>query len=482
MIGTLLAIFSTSMKLLLRRKAPATLIVLVALAGPLSSYFLFTSDGSLPGVLRMVLTYNYYLTSTALMLLTLYLATTVLDSELTEDQMTLTASKPVARWQILFGKWLAVAAITGGALALAGVAGYLSLKARCTAPQVVQLRKILPQTQNFTQAQREEDAQEQLAQTRSELLVSRRPFRPEIPTVEDELTKILTELRAQNLPADKMPPADEVRRALQRARKKQAFPIPYGTGREYEFKNLPLTSQPVTVRYQLNGTTDPGQLGWLQARWIFAGPQGKAPYESQTNSRTGATREFRIPGQMIAPDGRLQAAIVNDLPMQTRGEPQNLEVPLLNGFNLMIPQGSFEANYLRGQLLLWVRLLMLAAVGVGATAFLSGSVSAFLLFSLIVMGSISSFVASSVLPSEAMALMREPELSFDKYVALFLLRLLPDFDLTSPLTALAGGTEISWWFLLRQTVADLLIRGGIFFGIGMLAFSRRELGIPRIFR
>lgn len=483
MLSPFYAIFTASVKLLLRRKAPAALIVLIALAGPVSSYFLFTGDGTLGGALRMVMTYNYYITSTALMLLVLYLSTTVLDCELTEDQMSLTASKPVPRWQILLGKWLAVGAITGAALLLAGTAGYVVLQQRVKLPQVMKLRTSSPQTQSMSLQQREQDARAQIAQVEQELLVSRVPFQAQVPTVDEELRVVMSNLRAANLPAGQMPPESEVRRAILLARKKQAYPIPFNSAREYLFQNLPQTKDPITVRYTLNGTTDPGELGWLRARWAFAGAADKAPYVTESLSRSGTTREFRIPGEVVPPDGQLRAAIINDIQTSERKEPQGIEVPIQKGFSLMIPQGGFGANYARGMFLLWIRILMLAAIGVGATAFMSGSVSAFVLCALIAMGSLSSFVATSVLPSETMMLYsQQPVISFDKYIAIFFLQCLPDFDLTSPLNALTGGTEISWSDLLGRGLYDLLLRGGIFFAIAIAAFHHRELGVPRIFR
>lgn len=473
------AVFQSSVKLLLRRKAPAALIVLLALAGPVSSYYLFSADGTLAGVLRMMITYNYYLVSGMLMLLVCYLSTTVLDTELVEDQMTLLASKPIARWRILLGKWFAVAAITGAALALSGVAGYVLLQKRCSLQKVTQLRRNNPQTLNLSEPQRLEDARAQIEQTRQELLVSRVPFHPQLPLVEDEVQGILANLRASGLTPDKMPPEREVRQAVMLQRKKQALAIPYGTAREFEFNGLPQTKEPVTVRYTLNGTTNPGELGWLHVRWAFSNFQGVAPFYHQTDSRSGTTREFRIPGDLIPADGRLLAGIANDLPLRSRGEPQNVELPLNNGFTLMIPQGPFGANYFRGLLLLWVRILALAAIGIAATTFLSGSVSAFLLISFLIFGASNSFVHDTISSS---AMQMSPGGDFFQFVMLALLEVLPDFQLTSPVGWLTSGTEIGWETLSWRVWYDLILRSGLFFVIGIFAFRRRELGVPRIFR
>lgn len=476
------AIFLNSLRLLLRRKAPAALIALISIAGPLSSYFMFTGDATLAGVLRMMMTYNYYLTSSALMLLTMYLAATVLDSELSEAQMLLTSSKPVPRWQILIGKWLAVAALTGGALLLSAAAGYAALTARCSPEQIIAIRQKSPQAQNFSREDFIKDAQKQAEQTRLELLTCRQPFRPQIPSIDEEFAKSIAAVKASGMPADKLPSDADIRTAIRRAWRKQVFPIAFDTGREFAFSGLPTGQLPLTVRYSVKGSRSPGELDWLQARWFFTGDKSRPPFVQDTDSRSGAVREFLIPGQLIPPTGVLNVVVAN-VSMPTKDNaPPVLELPFDKGINLLVPQGSFLGNYLRAHLLLWVRLLMLAAVGVGASAFLSGSVTTFLLFSLLVAGSLHGTVLASVAPSESSYIMKEPDISFQQYVSMGLLSLLPDFERTSALNELTTGTKVGWTYLGWQTFFDLLLRGGFFFVIGMYAFARRELGIPRIFR
>lgn len=476
------AIFLNALRLLLRRKIPAGLILLVAAGIPLSSYFFFKADGTLVGVLRMMLSYSYYLGGAVLMLLTLYLSAVVLDTELSEDQMTLLTSKPAPRWKIMLGKWLAVGAITGGALLVFTLALIYAMQERCGTEQVIAIRKSNPSLHNLTPQERLADAAAQQQEAARSILTAREPHAPRLPSIEEEMRQIIEQNLASGVPEDKLPSRDEITVALRRFRRKKSYPIPPGTGKEYIFTNLPKADGLLTVRYTLNGTSEEGQLGWLRARWIFVGPEGVQPYVHETDSRTKATREFEIPADVLAPDGSLRVVLLNISQPDEGRAPAVLEVPIDTGINILVPKGSFAANCLRGGLLLWLRLLMLAAIGIAATTFLSGSVTAFLLFALLLGGALNNYVYGSVMPGANAYLISEPDITVYQHAQVLLLRLLPDFSQSSPHAALSGGVEISAGRLLELAAGDLLLRGGLAFVVGIYAFGRREIGIPRIFR
>lgn len=476
------AIILNSIKLLLRSKAPMPLLVIIAIAVPVSSYFIFTGDGTLSGVLKMMITYNYYIMSSVLMLLTLYLSSTVLDSELREEQITLTSSKPVARWKILLGKWVAVCIVTGIILAVSGVCGYFALTERAKVAPVVKIRKSSPDTLNYTPSNFLDDAKNEIQLAYDQVLTARRPYYPVMPPVEDELEKIMTRINTSQVPEDKRPSKAEVRMIINRQRAKKTFPVPYGAGREFEFVNLPVTDKPLKVRYTLNGSRGPEDMGWLQARWLFSANAQTAPYAHDTDSRSGTTREFNIPGNAIGKDGNLRAVVVNISGPTKKSPAAIIEVPAYTGIRILIPDSGFALNYFKSNLLLWIRLIMIAAIGVSASAYLSGSVASFLLFSLIICGSLNKFVAETVTPRPSMYRVQNDDAPFSKYVAATILKVLPDFEETSPVQPATTGTLIPWSYLSRQFLYDVIIRGGIFFIIGIIAFNRREIGIPRIFR
>ncbi len=476
------AITINSVRLLLRSKAPIWLLLLLVVAVPVSSYYIFTGDGTLTGVLRMMITFNHYVVGVIMLLLTLYLSATVLNSELSEEQITLTAAKPVARWKILLGKWLAVAIITGFLTGASATTGYYAVIKRTDLAQVINIRKESPDTLNYTPANFIEDAKNEIQIANYEVLTAMTPHRPILPPMEDELEKIYTELQASGQPKDKLPTKAQIRMILNRQRSKKSFTIPFNAGREFVFTNLPQTDGGLKVRYTLNGSRRPEELGWLTANWYFYPDRTKAPYGHVTNSRSGTTKSFNIPGSIIGADGNLNVAIYNVNGPTNTSPAAVLEIPMYTGINIMVPDSGFAMNCFKGALLSWLRLLMVAAIGVGASAFLSGSVTSFLLFSIIMIGMLNSFIYDTVAPKASLYKVEDDSNVVSKFAAQTILQALPDFTTTSAVPPLTTATAISWRYLLMIFTYDVLLRGGIIFIIGVFALNKREIGIPRIYR
>ena len=194
-----------------------------------------------------------------------------------------------------------------------------------------------------------------------------------------------------------------------------------------------------------------------------------------------------------------------------------------------MPTGSFAANLVRAQALLWLRMVMLAGIGIAVSTFVRGPIAALFLFGLIVAGSLNSFVyrvviteGRSFLPRAAHSHAGDTEhshahhdhddhdhdhdgdgipdhapedhhheeppwwselaesigSSLRTHVAPAVLKALPDFDQTASTTDLLVGREIPWSRLARQTAFDVGLRAGVVWIVGLWCFRRRELGLP----
>ena len=90
-----------------RMKIAVVLIVFMLIMVP-SLPFLLQSDNTHEGLLRMLITYQIYLISFLLGVLTLFLSAITLNTEIKNQHIFLLDPKPVARGTLLLGKWCGV--------------------------------------------------------------------------------------------------------------------------------------------------------------------------------------------------------------------------------------------------------------------------------------------------------------------------------------------------------------------------------------
>lgn len=478
------AILLNTLRMCLRQKAPWWLLFPIAAGGPFLSLALFRGDSTLTGVLRIHLGYIYLFATAFLMVLTVYLSATVLDTELTGKQAHTLCVKPIARWRILLGKWLAVALIDFALLLVIGVSAVFLVRTVCREDMVIALRERNPVTIRMSEAERREDARRQLRAARREVLLSRRLFTPLLPDVEEEVRQATERIRATRGPETERWTERRLREFLQHEISRREFSIPFLGVRDFRFQGLPAGAEDATLRFRLFGTR-PGQSpGILVTGWRLASPDATGmPFEHVTAAGSGRTEEFPFPGEVISPDGRMVVSVVNfSGPVQDPTTvPALVYVPVDQGLGVYVPTGSFAANLARGLLLVWVRLLMLAAIGVGANAFLGGSVTAFLLIGVLASGLLSDTVRASLAPRRVrgVEILDKPGLlgkAMDGVLASF-----PDFEETNPVPDWHAGREIGLRRIFWQLVHDLVLRGGLFFAAGLFAFRRKEIGLPRLY-
>jgi len=83
--------------------------------------FVVRGDGTLQGLVHVVITYLLILAAALLSILTVALASTTLYDDLRERQIFIIESKPVRRWQLLVGKLLGILVIDAVLLAFVAV-------------------------------------------------------------------------------------------------------------------------------------------------------------------------------------------------------------------------------------------------------------------------------------------------------------------------------------------------------------------------
>ena len=485
------------------RRLAAVVTLAVILLGSLFIFSFVEGDNTLIGLLRVLMTWSFTFMSGLLMLLALYFSSTVLDTEMVERQIYLLDVKPVARWKVLAGKWTGLAILMGCHVLVMGGLTYGALRwfareprAAAGAAAPVAAVEVAP-------------AREAAGRVEEELFTSRRSWQPRLTHADRLAEQLAEDLRRRGRVGDETLASPAFRASLKALLERRVPPIAFESSRAFTFTGLPppATGSPdLHIRYKLYGRRGREPELRLSHAWELGHP-GAAPVRLTLGSIAGVTREFRASSAAIGPDGTLELSLTNLTGPEDDLPAAELLVPAPGGIELLVPSGSFEMNFLRGLVLLWVRISMLAAIGIAANTFLRGRVTAFLLLGLILAGSLSSFVRSVVAPEtpgieifegehaghdhaghdpahahqlESEGWGRKLVDAWERKVIPLLFGVLPDFAATDPVPDLLVGREIAWSRVATQALLDVGVRAGLVWLIGLYCFHRKEVGLPVI--
>jgi hypothetical protein len=248
-----------------------------------------------------------------------------------------------------------------------------------------------------------------------------------------------------------------------------------GERKEWDFENVHVKNPDdpnsiFFIRCQYQATTPPPdekvfgiwRIGDL--RPLREGSRPKTPiYNIERAGAIRVSHEFAIPADAIAEDGYLGIAFFNSSSFnQTTIIPEELEV--------LYQTGGFTENFIRAVLMILVRLIFLAVLGISLTTWLSFPVAILVCVSVFFVGLTNGFIMDAIDSLGATAgiiysLTVKP-----------LLWLLPQFDGDyNPNGYIVDGRTIQWTFLAMTTLVTLLVKGLLMLLAGMLIFSRREV-------
>ncbi len=497
------AVARHTIQMSIRRFVGFAIAVVLVAVGALTAWFL-EGDQTLVGDLRVVLAWGFRAMSAFSMLLIVFLASTVLDREIVGRQITLLDVKPISRWQVLLGKWIGLAILSLVLTLLFGGVSYASL------------RWVEYRWAESAGDETERSAGAAIAER--EFFSSRRSYVPEVVVTESDIDGWIDRMRAEpELRALSTDPA--ARAAIATWLRSHPLPIPYAAATRFVARGLPALGSlapRAVVRHRLYARSEHESLARVAHRWSF-GPQSNArpttTIDAETNA--GSEAELEFPTDSVGASGTLSFALENRTGEDGDEIPSRLFVSSTAELEVLVPTGEFEGNFGRGLALFWIRLCMLAGIGVAASTFLRGSVTAFLLTGLVVAGSLNNFVSDLVVQPEAENPVEEWLAArdqgqdehthddghghdhahghahdhghdhgsaadggiLDSLAPLFFLAL-PDFVDTDPVPDLLVAREIEWRRILRQMCVDIGLRTGGVWILGLFFFYRREVGIP----
>ncbi len=365
------------------------------------------------------LTWSLMATSVLLSLMTLFLSIATITREQAQKQVYLSLTKPLHRGEYLLGKWLGITLLNLLLLSVAGAGIYA-----------------------FTlllEAQPARDNADRLA-VQSQVLVARHTVEPTPPdpaVLKAVYDQMLERLRVEDperygepgSTADTVTPAD--RADIQQKVMLRWFSIPNQSAMVYRFSGLgdaAAYEQPLQLRFK------PKLAGNALEGFVYIGMRiNGRPYNDplicpQPGLLKLAENNFHVLN--INPDvlneqGAMDVEISNPA-LGGRAQPV-LNFNPKDGIEVLYRVGEFEGNLVRTMLVMWLRLMFLAMLGLAAGSYLSFPVATLVCLLIYFTAASNAYIAESL-----------------KYYAAF------------PKQTLPFGDQILW---LIAKVSDLISKG-----------------------
>ncbi len=449
------AVARNTIKQALRLKIAAVFIVLLLVLLPVMGLKM-TGDGTLKGHLQAFVSYSLSLTALLLSLLTIFAATYTLTGDVKDKQVYTILTKPIRRYEFVMGKFLGIVIIDAGLLLLFSAIIY----------------GITISLPTFKKADSKE-----LAQVRNEFFTARTSLKPEKPDVSSDVDSAYNKLKdSGELPAgvDEHPVArrNYKKELAQRiSQRKRAAAV--GEELVWQFDNVRPEdpNQDLFVRFKYNVAVNPPDME-VYSRWFIGDDRQiqttgiiETPiYTVERKDFVGTFHEIEIPADAVASDGYLMLAFQN--------VPLNNTVvffPSEDGLELLYKADTFTANFSRAVLLIFIRLVFLAALALFAGSFLSFPVAILLCLAVFAMANMSGFINESF-DSLGNNISRVYYYSFKPLIGL-----LPRFDQPGVSKYLVLARMFSWSQVAKLGTSTLLLKALPLAILSLIIFSYREI-------
>ena len=435
----------------LRMKVAFIIIVLLVILLPLMS-MIMTGDGTLQGTLQAFVSYGLSLVSLLLCLLTIIISTYTLSNDLRRRHIYLVITKPIARFQLLCGKLLGVILLDI----------FLLTVFACI---IYGLTLMIPKLFDADQGQ--------LVRAQNEFFTAREALKPAID--EEQLEEMARKEYEKLEESGQLPTrvsSEKVYAELLAQQRFKTKAVETSASKVWEFENVRLydPNEVLFIRYKYEvvaRNVDEKVIGnWIVGdyRQIELGPgKWKTPlYRISRVEGLDTFYEFSVPAAAIAEDGYLAVVFQNPL--------ENRTTVIIEGLEVLFRADSFTANYYRSVLLILLRLVFLAALGVSASTWLSFPVAILVSIVIFAVGTVNGFIVDSFTYLGYGAGL------FYNITFRPLLWLLPKFDgRLNPAEYMVPARMIAWLFLARAYAVTVFIKSVFLTLLGMLIFSGREI-------
>lgn len=408
-----------------------------------------------------------------------------------------TMTKPVRAWQYVLGKWLGIVLI-GAVMLGVSVTGiflfteYLRVQTAKgeTAPFVIDARQ---------PANRGRALSEDRQKLEYEVLTARRSRETDLPSdldkfIDDTVAKTIEveEARFRADPSVGRPAHDAIEKQVRQAVLASFYSVAMERPTIYRWTGLQgaaAVGRPMTLRFKVNFMNNPAttllRLGLLSGH----SPLGAGVDRYLESISLGQTLSIPISSKAINDQGVLEVVFLHGGPTDERMFPRNdkgeiLVVPPMyldidTKLTLNYPVGGFRDNFLRAGVALWLKIGLLAAIGVCAGTFLSFPVASIVSFAVFMLAEGAGFLAHALnyfsitdATGKEVIYWKVPIVLISHAIAW----LFKSYAGLSPVENLVQGLEVSW-----STVISGAATVGTFAAVLVILataiFRRRELAI-----
>ena len=447
------AVAKTTIRQAVRMKVAIVFMLLLLILLPLLALSA-TGDGTLKGRLQTFVSYGLSLTSLLLCLLTIIISIYTITSDIEQHQIYTVVTKPIRRYQLLLGKLLGVLVLD---VALLGLFLGLIYAGAVFMPRLVRV------------------APGEMEQVRNEFYTARTNVKLPAEDVTKEVEDLYAKLQQENQLEAAFPGMSRPAILNQLTTRKRLEKQAVGPGEVlgWGFTNVRPAdpNQYIFIRFKYDVSSVPVDEQ-VQARWRVGDmrplPSGEPPktrvYMMDSKDTIRKFHEIAVPADAVAADGYLGVAFGN--------YPVNDTVvifPLGDGLELLYQVGGFEANFLRGGLLILCRLIFLACLGTLAASFLSFPVAILFCLVIFLTGTVSGFVL------ESFDLLSAGVGQVYALTVGLIVQLLPQFDKENPTRFLVMGRQMSWSLVGHVALVMVGIKALLLLAAGLVIFSLREL-------
>ncbi len=449
------AVAINTLKQAIRIKIAVVFIILLIVLLPVMG-FSITGDGTLKGKLQTFVNYGFSLTSLLLSLLTVVVSVYSLTSDIKQKQIYTVLTKPIRRLQLLLGKLLGIILLDVALLTLFSAVIYV----------------VIIYTPKFHGAN-----QDELERAKNEFFTARAGLIPPEIDVSQEVIDTYNKIEnSGQLPldvADNKASRESYIRGLTENIKSSKQSVVVGDDLVWEFNNVkPLDpNQTLFIRFKYDVSVNPPDLQ-VYSRW-FVGDDRQVKYGENiqtpiyTFDRKDLIRTFceiKVPAKAVAKDGYLAVGFLN--------VPLNNTVVIFapeDGLEVLYKADTFTANFARAALLILLRLIFLACLGILASTFLSFPVAILFCLAIFFTGTISNFCLDSF------DILSKNLSSVYYYTVRPIVLLLPQFDKFSPSKFLIPARLLSWHTLAKASFSLVCVKAVLLWLVALLVFSYKEV-------
>lgn len=409
-----------------------------------------------------------------LALLTVFFSVATVSSEQRTKVIWQTATKPVAAWQYILGKWLGIVVLNAAMLGVCGAGIFMFT-------EYLRSQPAMGERAAFSAGGGDDGVSEDRVLLETRVLAARRVVHPS-PTVtpdDPEFIAAVDEYIKQvqvNDPdfANTQDSYDKTFDSLYRDSQRRYRTIGPGQDKVYVFEGLEQARDSdsiLALRFSVDaGSNQPDQTFRLTFLIKDTDPIVR-------ESILGFPQSMTI-GPWAIQDGRLEVRIVNGDIFRDYGNPLPITFPDDGGLELSYSVGGFRMNFVRVVAVLWLKLAFLAMVGVFAATFLSFPVASLIAVFVLISAEGAAYLVHS-LESWALTNRAGDTVLLRVAVSAIATAIARSFQVYAelkPTTRLVDGLYLSWSGLLGG-MAFVGAWIAVLYGAAVWAFRRRELAI-----